>query len=145
MKFILTATLTYVPYTILWFFWHNNLFPVVYYTSNIVNTISSQNVWVMNFANAMLAYGFVYFYFRSVKTDTKLVNAMLWGAYYYISAIGFYSFMNFGVLRGWSLGVLIHDMIFAVFGGGVSGVLVYYLHSFIKPIVRTERTDGYQR
>ena len=156
LRFILTATLTYIPYTVLWFFWHNNIFRSIYYSANslnLINSVSSQNIWAMNFANALLVYGFVYFYFRSnphlrkesfgqspqpsaeragsgqAKQGTELTKSVLWGVYYNISVIGFYSFLNFGMLREWSPGVLIHDMIFAVIGGVVSGVLVHFLNN----------------
>lgn len=131
-KFILTATLTYIPYTILWFFWHNNLFPNVYYSINSIYSVDSQNIWAMNFANALLVYGFVYFYFRAVKSDTKLYQAVLWSIYYNLSVIGFFSFMLIGIMKDWNTGILIHDLIWAVIGGVISGVLVFITYTRIN-------------
>ena len=127
-KFILTSTFTFIPYTALWFFWHNNLFPHVYYLLDYFRSIHSQNVWLMNFANALLVYGFVYFYFRSVKNDTKLINAVLWGVYYNLSVTGFFSFMMLGTMDEWNGFILIHEIIWATAGGAFSGVLAYYLY-----------------
>ncbi len=127
-KFILIATFTFIPYTVLWFFWHNNLFPHVYYSLDYFLPIHLQNVWLMNFANALLVYGFVYFYFRSVKNDTKLIKAVLWGVYYNLSVIGFFSFMLLGTMDEWSSFILIHEIFWALVGGGFSGFLVYYLY-----------------
>lgn len=157
-KFIVTATLTYIPYTVLWFFWHNNMFHSLYYTSDLMKSMDVQNIWAMNFANALLVYGFVYFYFFASpplrqesfgqssqkgeeKKEVKLINAVLWGIYYSLSAIGFYSFLNLGMLSSWRVDVLAHDMIFAVVGGAVSGVLVYYLYKRFNTFDRSERID----
>jgi len=98
---------------------------------NLISSMNSQNVWFMNFANALLVYGFVYFYFRAVKDETKLINAVLWGIYFCLSAIGFYSFINYGMLTNWHIEALIHDLIFAVIGGALAGFLVYFLYGKI--------------
>lgn len=131
-KFILTATLTFIPYTVLSFFWHNNIMHKVYYPLPSMYTIAEQNIWAMNFANALLVYGFVYFYFRAVKPETNLLRTLMWGVFYFISAVGFYSFMTFGILKDWNTFILFHDMIFAVIGGLFSGFLVYILYNRIK-------------
>ena len=132
-RFILIATLTYIPHTILWFFWHNNIFHKLYYETGslVISSMNLQNVWLMNFANALLIYGFVYFYFRAVKDGTKLINAVLWGIYYCLSAIGFYSFLNFGMVLSWNTGILVHDLFFAVIGGAFAGFLVHFLYGKI--------------
>lgn len=127
-KFILTATFTFIPYTMLWFFWHNNLFPHVYYSLDYFHTIHAQNVWFMNFANALLVYGFVYFYFRSVKPETELFRAILWGVYYNLSVTGFFSFMLLGTMSEWNLFILIHELFWALVGGVFSGIITYYIH-----------------
>ncbi len=127
-RFILTATLTFIPYTVLWFFWHNNLFHKLYYSSYVLYSIDVQNIWAMNFANALFVYGFVYFYYHSVKKDTKKINAVLWGIYYNISVIGFFAFMNFGGISGLQSGILLHDMIWSVIGGAIMGIMTYFLH-----------------
>jgi hypothetical protein len=104
--------------------------------------MESQNIWAMNFANALLVYGFVYFYFRSVKPGIKIINSTMQGIYYGISVIGFYSFLNFGMLQQWSLNVLIHELIFAVIGGVFCGLLVYYLYKRFYPFDLSKRSDG---
>ena len=130
-KFIFSATLTFIPYTVLWFFWHNNIFHKLYYSVQSVYSMNAQNIWAMNFANALLIYGFVYFYFKSVKPE-KLTTAMLWGVYYNISVIGFFSFMAFGIIKEWNINILIYDLIWAVAGGMISGVLIHYLFNKIN-------------
>ena len=130
-KFILTATLTFIPYTVLWFFWHNNLFSGIYYSLSIVYSINGQNIWLMNFANALLVYGFVYFYFNSVKSGTGMLQAVLWGVYYNLSVIGFFSFMLAGFLKDWNFTVLLYDLIWAFAGGAFSGILLYTLFNKI--------------
>jgi hypothetical protein len=132
LRFILTATLTFIPYTALWFFWHNNIMHRVYYTAASVYSIVDQNIWAMNFANALFIYGFVYFYFRSVKPETKLIHAILWSIYYNISIIGFFAFMNFGMMREWDTFILFHELIWAVIGGAIMGVLCYLLYNKFK-------------
>jgi hypothetical protein len=94
--------------------------------------MNEQNIWAMNFANALLVYGFVYFYFKSVKLETKLYNSVLWGVYYNLSVIGFFSFILFGMLREWSFKILIHDLIWAVVGGAISGILIHYLFAKVN-------------
>lgn len=131
-KFILTATLTFIPYTILWFFWHNNMFHSLYYSVPGLYSMAEQNIWAMNFANALLTYGFVYFYFKSVKPDTKMITAILWGIYYNLSAVGFYSFITIGMLKDWNGKILIHDLIWALIGGTICGILAHLLYNRIK-------------
>lgn len=131
-KFILTATFTFIPYTALWFFWHNNLFPQIYYSLNFLHTIQTQNIWLMNFANALMVYGFVYFYFKTVKPETKLYQSVLWGVYYNISVTGFFSFMMLGIMKEWNPGILLLDLTWAVIGGAVSGAVVNFLYARIK-------------
>lgn len=130
-KFILIATLTFIPYTVLWFLWHNNLFPHIYYASGIVNSIHAQNIWAMNFANALLVYGFVYFFRRSVRYNTPIYKVVLWGVYYNLSIIGFFSFMLLGILQNWELNFVIFDLIWAVVGGASSGMLACILNLLI--------------
>lgn len=131
-KFILTATLTFIPYTALSFFWHNNLFPNIYYSINSIYSVDSQNIWAMNFANALLVYGFVYFYFKSVKLGTTLYRAGLWSIYYHLSVIGFFNFMLLGTIKDWSVTIVIYDLICAVIVGAISGVLVFILYNSIN-------------
>lgn len=136
LKFIAVATLLYIPFTVLWFFWHNNLFPAVYYafnltnSINIINSINSQNIWAMNFANALLLYGMVYFFFRSIKPDTTLIKPIFWGIYFNLSVIGFFNFMAMGFLNGWTLSMLVHDLLFAVISGAISGTLIFKLYRY---------------
>jgi hypothetical protein len=130
-KFILTATLTFIPYTVLWFFWHNNLFYSVYYILDYFRTTQSQNVWLMNFANALLVYGFVYFYWG--RSQGSRLNVVLWGVYYNISVIGFFNFMMLGTMSEWNLYILIFDMLWALTGGVLSGLLAFYLKKKISP------------
>lgn len=131
-KFILVATLTYIPYTVLWFFWHNNMMQKVYYSISSVYSITDQNIWAMNFANALLVYGFVYFYRRSVKPEMSLIKAVMWGVYYNLSVTGFFTFMLMGAFKEWNSFILFHDMVWAVIGGALSGLLVFYLHKRLE-------------
>ena len=94
--------------------------------------MSAQNVWYMNFAIALLVYGYVYFVFRSIKPDTKALTICMWGVYYNISAIGFLNFLALGAVPFWTWGMLITDMIWAVVSGALAGGLVYYLYRFSK-------------
>lgn len=127
-KFILTATLTFIPYTALWFLWHNNLFPQVYYLLDYFRSIQSQNIWFMNFANALLVYGFVYFFWRIAKAETRLIQPVMWGIYYNISVTGFFNFMMLATMNEWNGFVVIHEMIWALVGGSIMGILTFYLY-----------------
>ena len=127
-KFILTATLTFIPYAALWFLWHNNIFPQVYYSSQEINSIASQNIWAMNFANALLVYGFIYFYWRMAKPDTRLIQPPMWGIYYNLSVIGFFSFMIFGITKHWDMLFIAMDILWCIFGGAIMGILTFYFH-----------------
>lgn len=129
-KFILTATLTYIPYTVFWFFWHNNLFPHVYYMPDYFLTIQSQNIWFMNFANALLVYGFVYFY--RDKYCVRFLHSVLCGIYYNISVIGFFSFMLLGTMNEWNIYIVIHEMLWALAGGILCGTPVYFFKRKIE-------------
>ncbi len=131
-RFILTATLTFIPYTVLWFLWHNNIFHNLYYSAAVFYSIDAQNIWAMNFANALFVYGFVYFYYHSVKKENRKINSVLWGIYYNISVIGFFAFMNFGSISGWQGNLLLHELIWSVIGGAIMGVMVYFWHKKIK-------------
>ncbi|HRE12202.1 MAG TPA: hypothetical protein PK605_02625 [Ignavibacteria bacterium] len=131
-KFILTATLTFIPYTALWFLWHNNLFPNIYYSSPGVNSIVTQNIWAMNFANALLVYGFVYFYWRMEKPDTRLIQPLMWGIYYNLSVVGFFSFMIFGITTHWDLLFIMMDILWCIFGGAIMGTMAFYLKKRIS-------------
>ncbi len=82
----------------------------------------------MNFANALLVYGFVYFYWRIVKPETKLYQSVLWGVYYNLSVIGFFSFMMLGTMNEWNGFIAIHEMIWALVGGSFMGILTFYLY-----------------
>lgn len=128
LKFIITATLTFIPYTALWFLWHNNIFPVIYYSNISINSIATQNIWFMNFANALLVYGFVYFYWRIVKSDTRLIQPFMWGIYYNLSVIGFFSFMMLGITKQWEMTHVIFDLLWCVVGGVIMGILTFYLY-----------------
>ncbi|MEO8514280.1 MAG: hypothetical protein ABI543_12010 [Ignavibacteria bacterium] len=126
-KFILTATLTFIPYTILWFLWHNNLFPFIYYSNSNVSSIAAQNIWYINFANALLVYGFVYFYWRIVKPETRLIQPIMWGVYYNLSVIGFFSFMTLGITKQWEMTYVILDILWCISGGAFMGAITYYV------------------
>jgi uncharacterized membrane protein len=130
-KFIIVATVTFIAYAVFSFFWHNNLFPEVYYTNPAVLSIAEQNVIAMNFAMALLVYGLVYFMFKSIKPVTKLLTAVLWGVYYNISVIGFFNFYAIGIAKIWQWNVLILDMVWAVVSGALTGVIVFLLHKWL--------------
>lgn len=125
-KFILAATITFIPYTAFWFLWHNNLFPHVYYSSPDVNSVITQNIWSMNFANALLVYGFVYFYWRMAKPETRLIQPVMWGIYYNLSVIGFFSFMMLGITKYWDISYIIYDILWCIAGGAFMGAMTYY-------------------
>lgn len=132
MKFIITVTLTYIPYAVLWFLWHNNIFPEIYYAPSTVLSIygkDSLNIWAINFANALFVFGFVYFYFKSVKPDASLISSILWGVYYTISVMGFFAFMNYGIVREWNSTILAYDLGWAAVGGILIGDLVFILYN----------------
>jgi uncharacterized membrane protein len=130
-KFIIVATVTFILYAVFGFFWHNNIFPEVYYTNPAVLSIAEQNVIYMNFAMALLVYGLAYFMFKSIKDDTKLLNAMLWGIYYSISVIGFFNFYAIGIAKIWQWNVLILDMVWAAVSGAVAGIIIFLLHRWL--------------
>ena len=127
-KFILAATITFIPYTALWFLWHNNIFPNVYYSSSDINSVVTQNIWSMNFANALLVYCFVYFYWRMAKAEIRLIQPVMWGIYYNLSVIGFFSFMLFGVTKFWDITYIIYDILWCIAGGAFMGAMTYYIH-----------------
>ena len=128
-KFILAATITFIPYTALWFLWHNNLFPYVYYSSPEINSVITQNIWSMNFANALLVYGFVYFYWRMAKPETRLIQPVMWGIYYNLYVIGFFSFMMLGITKFWDITYIIYDILWCIAGGAFMGAMTYYTHN----------------
>ena len=130
-KFIIIATITFIAFAVFGFFWHNNLFPEVYYTNPAVLSMAEQNVIFMNFAMALLVYGLAYFMFKSMKQDTKLLNAMLWGIYYGISVIGFFNFYAIGIAKIWQWNVLILDLVWAVVSGAIAGVIIFLLHRWL--------------
>jgi hypothetical protein len=136
-KFILVATLSYIPITVMWFFWHNNLFPNVYYFSNphetlqFVQGLGTQNIWAMNFANALLLYGMVYFFFKGIKPETTIIKPVFWGIYYNLSVFGFFNFMAIGFFNGWTWECLVYDLIFAVISGAISGALIFKLYRWV--------------
>ena len=128
-KFILAATITFIPYTALWFLWHNNIFPNVYYSSSEIYSVVTQNIWSMNFANALLVYGFVYFYWRMAKLETRLIQPVMWGIYYNLSVIGFFSFMLFGITKFWDITYIIYDILWCLAGGAFMGAMTFYTHN----------------
>lgn len=129
-KFILVATLTFIAYAVFGFFWHNNLFPAVYYDNPAVLSMDEQNILLMNFAMALLVYGLSYFMFKSIRQDTTFLNAILWGIYYGISVIGFFSFYALGAAKVWEWNVLILDMVWAVVSGAGAGIMIFILHKW---------------
>jgi uncharacterized membrane protein len=139
LKFIIVSTITFIAYAVFGFFWHNNLFPAVYYANPAVLSMEEQNVILMNFAMALLTYGLTYFIFKSIKPETTFLNALLWGIYYGISVIGFFSFWAVGAARIWEWNVLILDMVWAVVSGGLAGILVFVLY---KSIMRGKAEDA---
>ena len=130
-KFIIIATITFILYAVFGFFWHNNLFPEVYYTNPAVLSIAEQNVIFMNFAMALLVYGLAYFMFKGIKPETRLLNALLWGVYYCISVIGFFNFYAIGIAKIWQWNVLILDLVWAVVSGAVAGVIIFLMHRWL--------------
>jgi uncharacterized membrane protein len=129
-KFIIVATLTFIAYAVFGFFWHNNLFPAIYYENPAVLSMAEQNVLYMNFAMALLVYGLAYFMFKSIRQETTLLNALLWGVYYGISVIGFFSFYALGTAKIWEWNVLILDMVWSVVSGAGAGIMVFLLHKW---------------
>ena len=129
IKFILAATITFIPYTALWFLWHNNIFPNVYYSSPEINSVLTQNIWSMNFANALLVYGFVYFYWRMAKPETRLIQPVMWGIYYNLSVIGFFSFMLLGITKFWDITYIIYDILWCLAGGAFMGAMTFYTNN----------------
>ncbi|HMQ79317.1 MAG TPA: hypothetical protein PKE39_09220 [Ignavibacteria bacterium] len=127
-KFILAATFTFIPFTALWFLWHNNIFPHVYYASPEINSVITQNIWSMNFANALLVYGFVYFYWRMAKAELRIIQPVMWGIYYNLSVIGFFSFMMLGITKFWNITYIIYDILWCIAGGAFMGAMTYYTH-----------------
>jgi uncharacterized membrane protein len=138
LKFIIVSTITFIAYAVFGFFWHNNLFPAVYYANPAVLSMVEQNVILMNFAMALLAYGLTYFIFKSIKPETTFLNALLWGIYYGISVIGFFSFWAVGAAKIWEWNVLILDMVWGVVSGGLAGILIFLLH---KTIMRSKAEE----
>lgn len=130
-KFIIVSTLTFIAYAVFGFFWHNNLFPAVYYSNAAVLSIEEQNVILMNFAMALLVYGFAYFMFKAIREDTKFLQAMLWGVYYGISVIGFFNFYALGIAKIWEWNVLILDMVWAIVAGAGAGIMIFLLHKWL--------------
>ena len=130
-KFILAATITFIPYTALWFLWHNNIFPNVYYSSPEINSVITQNIWSMNFANALLVYGFVYFYWRMAKLETRLIQPLMWGIYYNLSVIGFFSFMLLGITKYWDTNYVIYDILWCIIAGVYMGAMTFYTHNWL--------------
>lgn len=129
-KFILVSTITFIAYAVFGFFWHNNLFPAIYYANPAVLSMEEQNIIFMNFAMALLVYGLAYFMFKSIKQDTTILNALLWGIYYGISVIGFFSFWTVGAAKIWEWNVLILDMVWAVLSGAGAGIMIFLLHKW---------------
>ena len=130
-KFLIAATLTFIVFAVFGFFWHNNLFPAVYYSSPSVIPISEQNVIAINFAMALIVYGLTYFMFKSIKQETKFYQAVLWGVYYLVSVIGAYSFFNLGFVREWQWNSIILDLLWAVVSGALAGAMVFGLHRLL--------------
>jgi uncharacterized membrane protein len=130
-KFIITATLTFIVFAVFGFFWHNNLFPAVYYSSPSMIPMTEQNVIPINFAMALIVYGFAYFMFKAIRMETKFFQAVLWGVYYMISVIGSYSFLNMGLVKDWMWNMLILDLIWAITSGAVSGAVVFGMHRLL--------------
>ena len=128
IKFILITTAVYIPFTAFWFFWHNNLFSFLYYAVPIFQSKDVQNIWYMNFANALLLYGMSYFFFKSIKPETKTISAVMWGIYYNISAVGFLNFLALGFISGWSFNILFHDMLWAIISGALAGWGIFKLY-----------------
>jgi hypothetical protein len=86
----------------------------------------------MNFANALLVYGFVYFYWRMVKPVTRLIQPVMWGIYYNLSVIGFFSFMLLGISTQWEMNYVIFDLLWCIAGGTIMGILSFYLYRRIS-------------
>jgi hypothetical protein len=103
-----------------------------YDTFHHVQGINVQNIWAMNFANALLLYGMVYFFFRSIKPDTVIIKPVFWGIYYNLSVLGFFNFMAVGFLNGWTWSMLFHDLIFAVISGAISGALIFKIYRWFN-------------
>ena len=130
-KFIIVSTLTFIAFAVFGFFWHNNLFPTVYYSTALVIPMNEQNVIPINFAMALLVYGLAYFMFKSIKQETRFYQAVLRGVYYLISVIGTYSFLNIGLVKSWQWNVLILDILWAVVSGALAGAMVFGLHRLL--------------
>jgi ABC-type Co2+ transport system permease subunit len=103
------------------------MFHKLYYPSGVLLSPDVQNIWFMNFANALFSYGLTYFFFKSLKPETRLIDACMWGIYYNISVYGFFSFMALGFIANWTFMLLVHDMLFAIISGALSGMAVWKL------------------
>ncbi|MCX7877930.1 MAG: hypothetical protein N2510_04720 [Ignavibacteria bacterium] len=123
LKFILKATFVFIIYTFLSFLWHNNIFPYVYFNSIGLADISDQNIWAMNFANALLVYGLVYFTMK-INYSSFLI-CFKHTLFYLISAYGFFSFMNYGIIRDFPLEILIFELLWIISSGTILSVLFY--------------------
>jgi hypothetical protein len=130
-KFIIIAVVAFIVFAVIGFFWHNNLFPEVYYTNPAVLSIAEQSAIAVYVAMALLSFGLAYFIFISIKQDTKILNAMLWGIYYCVSVIGFFNFYAIGIAKIWQWNVLILDLVWAVVSGAVVGIIIYLLHRWL--------------
>lgn len=130
-KFIIIATISFIVFAVFGIFWHNNLFPEVYYNNPAVLSIEEQSAVAIYVAMALLSFGLTFFIFMSMKQYTKLLNAMLWGIYYCISVIGFFNFYAIGIAKIWQWNVLILDLVWAVVSGAVVGIIIYFLHRWL--------------
>jgi len=66
------------------------------------------------------------------KPDTRLIQPLMWGIYYNLSVIGFFSLMIFGITTHWDLLFIMMDILWCIFGGAIMGTMAFYLKKRIS-------------
>ncbi|NOS84517.1 MAG: hypothetical protein HOP31_05200 [Ignavibacteria bacterium] len=63
------------------------------------------------------------------KLETRLIKPVMWGIYYNLSVIGFFSFMLLGITKFWDITYIIYDILWCLAGGAFIGVMTRYTHN----------------
>jgi hypothetical protein len=127
-KYFLASLAVYIPYAILWFFWHNNLFPDIYYFNQLLYSVSEQNIWLMNLANAFLSYGMVFFYFQ-IDKKISLFLSIVYCLFYNLSVLVFFNLMLIGAFKINNYNFIFLEFLWAVLIGIISGILLFYIYN----------------
>lgn len=125
-KYFLASLAIYIPYAFLWFFWHNNLFPDIYYFNQLLYPVTEQNIWLMNLANAFLCYGMVFFYFQ-IDKKISLSGSVVYCLFYNLSVLGFFNLMLIGAFKINDYNFIYLEFLWASFIGIFSGILLFYV------------------